>query len=147
MRVWDEGRNSQGGGRLGVLATLIDAYKNEHYPIDPSDSIEAINFRNEQQALTRRDLEGMLGARARVAGVFRSDLIQTRCSRRRLQGWRDLTPLNFASVSSKRVGRGTRRAVDDDGPDERCRRREAVATRANNGPARSTAKVMGVERR
>jgi antitoxin component HigA of HigAB toxin-antitoxin module len=37
------------GDRLDVLATLIDAYEAEHYPIDPPDPIEAIKFRMEQQ--------------------------------------------------------------------------------------------------
>jgi len=27
-----------------VLATLIDAYESEHYPMDPPDPIEAIKF-------------------------------------------------------------------------------------------------------
>ena len=38
--------------------------------MDPPDPIEAIEFRMEQQGLTRRDLEGMLGSRARVAEVL-----------------------------------------------------------------------------
>jgi HTH-type transcriptional regulator / antitoxin HigA len=53
-----------------VLATLIDAYEAEHHPIDPPDPIEAIKFRMEQQGLTRKDLEGILGSRTRVAEVL-----------------------------------------------------------------------------
>jgi len=49
------------GDRLDVLATLIDAYESEHHPIDPPDPVEAIKFRMEQQSLTRKDLEGLLG--------------------------------------------------------------------------------------
>ena len=37
------------GSRLDVLATLIDAYEAEHYPMDPPDPVEAIKFRMEQQ--------------------------------------------------------------------------------------------------
>lgn len=58
------------GDRLDVLATLIDAYEGEHHPIDPPDPIEAIKFRMEQQNLTRKDLEGILGTRTRVAEVL-----------------------------------------------------------------------------
>ena len=58
------------GDRLDVLATLIDAYESEHEPIDPPDPIEAIKFRMEQQGLTRRDLEPIIGSRARVAEVL-----------------------------------------------------------------------------
>jgi HTH-type transcriptional regulator / antitoxin HigA len=58
------------GDRLDVLATLIDAYEGEHRPIDPPDPIEAIKFRMEQQGLTRKDLEGILGSRTRIAEVL-----------------------------------------------------------------------------
>jgi HTH-type transcriptional regulator / antitoxin HigA len=53
-----------------VLATLIDAYEVEHYPMDPPDPIEAIKFRMEQQGLTRRDLEELIGTRTRIAEVL-----------------------------------------------------------------------------
>jgi HTH-type transcriptional regulator/antitoxin HigA len=53
-----------------VLATLIDAYEAEHYPMDPPDPIEAIKFRMEQQGLTRRDLEEIIGTRTRIAEVL-----------------------------------------------------------------------------
>lgn len=54
--------------RLDVLTTLIDAYEVEHYPMDPPDPIEAIKFRMEQQGLTRRDLEEIIGTRANRRG-------------------------------------------------------------------------------
>lgn len=38
--------------------------------MDPPDPIEAIKFRMEQQKLTRKDLEGILGTRTRVAEVL-----------------------------------------------------------------------------
>jgi HTH-type transcriptional regulator/antitoxin HigA len=53
-----------------VLATLIDVYEARHFPMDPPDPIEAIRFRMEQQGITRRDLEPMIGTRARVAEVL-----------------------------------------------------------------------------
>ncbi|MBI3744849.1 MAG: helix-turn-helix domain-containing protein [Chloroflexi bacterium] len=55
---------------LDVLATLIEAYEDKHYPMDPPDPIEAIKFRMEQQGLTRKDLEPMIGTRTRVAEVL-----------------------------------------------------------------------------
>ena len=58
------------GDRLDVLATLIDAYEAEHYPMDPPDPIEAIKFRMEQQGLTRLDLEGIIGTCTRTAEVL-----------------------------------------------------------------------------
>jgi HTH-type transcriptional regulator/antitoxin HigA len=69
-RLWGARSGTAEGDRLDVLATWIDAYESEHYPIDPPDPIEAIKFRMEQQGLTRKDLEGILGSRTRIAEVL-----------------------------------------------------------------------------
>jgi HTH-type transcriptional regulator / antitoxin HigA len=69
-RLWGAKAKTREGDRLDVLATLIDAYEAEHYPMDPPDPIEAIKFRMEQQGLTRRDLEELIGTRTRVAEVL-----------------------------------------------------------------------------
>jgi len=69
-RLWGAKSGTRDGDRLDVLATLIEAYEEEHYPIDPPDPIEAIKFRMEQQGLTRRDLEGIIGTRTRIAEVM-----------------------------------------------------------------------------
>jgi len=69
-RLWGAKRGTPEGDRLDVLATLIDAYEAEHYPMDPPDPIEAITFRMEQQGLTRKDLEPLIGTRTRVAEVL-----------------------------------------------------------------------------
>ena len=68
--LWGAPSGTPKGDRLDILATLIDTYENEHYPMDPPDPIEAIKFRMEQQGLTRKDLEGILGSRTRVAEVL-----------------------------------------------------------------------------
>lgn len=69
-RLWGARSGTPEGDRLDVLATLIDAYESEHHPIDPPDPVEAIKFRMEQQGLTRKDLEGILGSRTRIAEVL-----------------------------------------------------------------------------
>jgi HTH-type transcriptional regulator / antitoxin HigA len=68
--LWGAPRGTPEGDKLEVLATLIDAYETEHYPMDPPDPIEAIKFRMEQQGLTRKDLEPLIGTRTRVAEVL-----------------------------------------------------------------------------
>ena len=65
-----EPRYTLEGDRLDVRATLIDAYEAQHHPMDPPDPIEAIKFRMEQQGLTRRDLEEIIGTRTRIAEVL-----------------------------------------------------------------------------
>jgi HTH-type transcriptional regulator/antitoxin HigA len=69
-RLWGTKAGTRDGDRLDVLATLVDAYEAEHYPMDPPDPIEAIKFRMEQQGLTRRDLEEIIGTRTRIAEVL-----------------------------------------------------------------------------
>jgi HTH-type transcriptional regulator / antitoxin HigA len=69
-RLWGAKLGTPAGDRLDVLATLIDAHETAHYPIDPPDPIEAIRFRMEQQGLTRKDLEPLIGTRTRVAEVL-----------------------------------------------------------------------------
>jgi HTH-type transcriptional regulator / antitoxin HigA len=69
-RLWGAKSGTQEGDRLDILATLIDAYEAEHYPMDPPDPIEAIKFRMEQQGLSRKDLEPLIGTRTRVAEIL-----------------------------------------------------------------------------
>jgi HTH-type transcriptional regulator/antitoxin HigA len=69
-RLWGARLGTEEGDRLDVLATLIDAYEAAHYPVDPPDPIEAIKFRMEQQGLSRKDLEPLIGTRTRVAEVL-----------------------------------------------------------------------------
>jgi HTH-type transcriptional regulator/antitoxin HigA len=58
------------GEELDILATLVDAYEAKHHVIDAPDPIAAIEFRMEQQGLTRKDLEPIIGSRARVSEVM-----------------------------------------------------------------------------
>jgi len=69
-RLWGAKASTPKGDRLDILATLIEAYEAKHYPMDPPDPIEAIKFRMEQQGLTRKDLERVLGSRTRVSEVL-----------------------------------------------------------------------------
>lgn len=69
-RLWGARNGTPEGDRLDILATLIDAYETEHYPMDPPDPVEAIRFRMEQQGLSRKDLEPLIGTRTRVAEVL-----------------------------------------------------------------------------
>ena len=69
-RLWGSKNGTPEGDRLDVLATLIDAYEAQHEPIDRPDPIEAIRFRMEQQGLTRKDLEPLIGTRTRVSEVL-----------------------------------------------------------------------------
>lgn len=69
-RLWGAGSGTSDGDRLEILATLIDAYESERFPMDPPDPIDAIRFRIEQQGMSRKDLEELIGTRTRVAEVL-----------------------------------------------------------------------------
>lgn len=69
-QLWGSALNSPEGDELDVLATLIEAYEIEHYPILPPDPIEAIKFRMEQMGLTKSDLAKYLGSKSRVSEVL-----------------------------------------------------------------------------
>jgi HTH-type transcriptional regulator / antitoxin HigA len=68
--LWGSASNTPEGDRLDVLATLIEVYEAKHYAIDPPDPVEAIKFRMEQQGMTRKDLEDIIGTRTRIAEVL-----------------------------------------------------------------------------
>jgi HTH-type transcriptional regulator/antitoxin HigA len=59
--------NTSEGDRLDVLSV---AWEMKHHAIDVPDPIDAIRFAMEQRGLTRRDLEPLIGSRARVAEVL-----------------------------------------------------------------------------
>jgi HTH-type transcriptional regulator/antitoxin HigA len=69
-RLWGAKNGTPKGDRLDVLITLIEAYEDEHYPMGEADPIDFIEFRMDHQGLTRKDLEPLIGGRARVAEVL-----------------------------------------------------------------------------
>jgi HTH-type transcriptional regulator / antitoxin HigA len=68
--LWDSPKGSSESDELDILATLIEAYEREHYPIDLPDPIEAIRFRLEQKGKDSRALIGVIGQRTRVYEVL-----------------------------------------------------------------------------
>jgi HTH-type transcriptional regulator/antitoxin HigA len=58
------------GDRLGVLATLVEAYEDRRWPIEAPDPVAAIVFAMEQRGVSRKDLEAALGSRQRVSEIL-----------------------------------------------------------------------------
>jgi HTH-type transcriptional regulator / antitoxin HigA len=69
-KLWDAKPNTPMGDRLDVLVTLVEAYEQKHYKIEPPDPIEAIKFRMDQLDLKPADLAKILGGRNRVSEVL-----------------------------------------------------------------------------
>jgi HTH-type transcriptional regulator/antitoxin HigA len=58
------------GDVLEHLAMVIEAYEEQHHPIELPDPISAIQFRMEQEGLTNKDLIPYLGSSAKVSEVL-----------------------------------------------------------------------------
>ena len=55
---------------LEVLVTLVDAYEAKRFPMTTPEPLAVIRFQMELQGLTRKDLEPMIGSRARVSEIL-----------------------------------------------------------------------------
>ncbi|MBP0685813.1 hypothetical protein J8J21_22465, partial [Mycobacterium tuberculosis] len=58
------------GDRFDVLAILIEAYEDEHYPIPALDPISTIAAHMEMAGLSRRALAEVLGSAPRASEVM-----------------------------------------------------------------------------
>ncbi len=58
------------GGRLELLAKLVEDYEKEHFKFRKPDPIEAIIFRMEQQGLRQTDLAAIIGGKNRASEVL-----------------------------------------------------------------------------
>lgn len=56
--------------RFDVLASLIEHYESQVWPIDLPDPVEAIRHRMEQAGYTQADLARVLGSRPRASEVL-----------------------------------------------------------------------------
>jgi HTH-type transcriptional regulator/antitoxin HigA len=72
-RLWGAEEGTVNGDRLDILATLVEAYEEAHFPLDMPDPIEAIKFRLEQLGEDKKALIGIIGNRTRVYEVLRGD--------------------------------------------------------------------------
>jgi HTH-type transcriptional regulator/antitoxin HigA len=68
--LFDAEPGTPDGDKLEVLAVLVEAYENEHYPIPLPDPIEAIEYHMERLSLTRKDLEIYIGGPSRVSEIL-----------------------------------------------------------------------------
>lgn len=69
-KLWDAKPGSREERELDALATLVDAYERRTFVIEPLSALEAIKVRCEQLGWSRKDLEPLIGSRARVSEVL-----------------------------------------------------------------------------
>jgi HTH-type transcriptional regulator/antitoxin HigA len=61
---------SPDGDRFDVLATLIEAYEDRHYPISAPDPVSTIAAHMEMAGLKQEDLAEVFGSRSRASEVL-----------------------------------------------------------------------------
>ena len=69
--LWGTEPGTLKGDELDVLATLVEAYEKQNFPINIPDPIDAIKFRLEQEGKDYSALIGVIGQRTRVYEVMR----------------------------------------------------------------------------
>jgi HTH-type transcriptional regulator/antitoxin HigA len=92
--------------RLEVLSILVRDYEARRHPILPPDPIEAIRFRLEQQGLTPKALERVIGTRARVSEVLNK---KRRLSLEMIRNLHDTLAIPFSSLMTAAGRRAPRR--------------------------------------
>jgi len=97
------------GDRLDVLVTLVEAYEERVWRIDPPDPIEAIKLRMEQRGLTRNDLRRILGPSGRVSEVLSRKRPLSVAMMRRLHAELDIPAESF--MQPMRVPRRKRKTA------------------------------------
>ena len=68
--LMDADKNTKEGDELEVLSTLVEAYEEEHFPIDNPDPIEAIKHCMEALGMDQKDLIPILGGKNRVSEIM-----------------------------------------------------------------------------
>lgn len=66
----EPGLGSPEADRFDVLAALIAAYENEHWPIEPPRAVDAIRMVMESKGYTQADLAALLGSRSRASEIL-----------------------------------------------------------------------------
>jgi HTH-type transcriptional regulator/antitoxin HigA len=69
-RLFDATSDTPEGDRLEVLTTLLEAYEKKHYTIPSPDPVEALTYWMESRGITRKDMEPLVGSRARLSEIF-----------------------------------------------------------------------------
>lgn len=68
--LWDAQPGTADHDALDVLATLVDQYEAERYPVDTPDPLTLIRFHMEQNGYAQADLARVLGSRSRASEIL-----------------------------------------------------------------------------
>lgn len=71
-RLWGAEPGTDEGDKLDILATLVEKYENEHWPIDTArvDPIDMLNYLIDEGGHTQAELAELLGSRSRASEIL-----------------------------------------------------------------------------
>lgn len=69
-RHWDAPEGSEEEAYMDAMATLVDRYEREHYPIPRATPLEVLKFMMEQNGRTQADLARLLDSRPRASEIL-----------------------------------------------------------------------------
>jgi HTH-type transcriptional regulator/antitoxin HigA len=71
-RLWGAEPGTDDGDKLDILATLVEKYESEHWPIDTSrvDPIDMLNYLIDEGGHTQVELAELLGSRSRASEIL-----------------------------------------------------------------------------
>ncbi len=70
-RLWGAPQDTPEGDRLDVLATLVEAYEEKRWPIDPADPVDVIEFAITEMGRSQAELGRLFGSRSRASEVLK----------------------------------------------------------------------------
>ncbi|MGB5635713.1 MAG: transcriptional regulator [Waterburya sp.] len=69
-KLFDAKPDSPELDRLDILTTLVEAYEQQHYPVDAPDAISAILYYLEARGLSHQDLAASIGDTEQVTAIL-----------------------------------------------------------------------------
>lgn len=71
-RLWGAEPGTDDGDKLDILATLVEKYENEHWPIDTArvDPTDMLDYLINEGGHTQAELAELLGSRSRASEVL-----------------------------------------------------------------------------
>ena len=141
--LWDAEPGTPEWHELDALGTLVDAYERKQHPIPPPDPIEAIRARCEELGWSRKELEPLIGSRARVSEILGGQRALTLPMIRRLHAALDI-PAEVLIADGRggpRRGRSSshKRSVERRTPTKRAaktRKRKSPTSKRRVSPSR-----------
>ncbi len=69
-KLWGAKLGTPEGNELDILATLVDKYEEDNFPIASPDPVEAIKYIMEEEGISRMELSEVLGHKSKVSEIL-----------------------------------------------------------------------------